>query len=135
VTPSAILVRKQLFEELGGFDESLPVCEDYDLWIRLAREHIVLLEPGRSVVKYGGHEDQLSRRYPAMDRFRVQALLKALAAEEDPRFRAALVAELRRKLEILIQGSRKRDRLAAASEYERILASLEDESCCNATGI
>lgn len=35
VLPS-VVVQRRLFERVGGFDESLPRCEDYDLWIRLA---------------------------------------------------------------------------------------------------
>jgi GT2 family glycosyltransferase len=34
---SNVLVRRELLEEVGGFDERLPPCEDWDLWIRLAR--------------------------------------------------------------------------------------------------
>ena len=36
LTTPTVLVRRDLFMELGGFDESLFYCEDYDLWIRLA---------------------------------------------------------------------------------------------------
>jgi glycosyltransferase involved in cell wall biosynthesis len=35
VTPS-VVVRRDLLEELGGYDETLRACEDYDLWLRLA---------------------------------------------------------------------------------------------------
>jgi hypothetical protein len=32
------LLSRQLFDEMGGFDETLRFCEDYDLWLRcLAR--------------------------------------------------------------------------------------------------
>lgn len=34
---SSVIVRRQLLEELGGFDLNQRVCEDYDLWLRLAR--------------------------------------------------------------------------------------------------
>ena len=37
VSPSSVLMRAALFEEVGGFDENLPACEDYDLWLRIAR--------------------------------------------------------------------------------------------------
>lgn len=33
---SNVIVRRRLLEELGGFDERLPPCEDWELWIRLA---------------------------------------------------------------------------------------------------
>jgi glycosyltransferase involved in cell wall biosynthesis len=31
-----VLAEKALVAEVGGFDESLPLCSDYDLWVRLA---------------------------------------------------------------------------------------------------
>ncbi len=129
VTPSAILMRKSLLEHLGGFDETLPACEDYDLWLRLAREHIVGLEPAPAVTKTGGHPDQLSRRYPAMDRFRVQALSKALEKETEPRYRAELAAMLRYKLAILIQGAEKRELHDELRHYRQLLASLPENHC------
>ncbi len=125
VTASALLVQKRLLEELGGFDEALPVCEDYDLWIRLARWHPVGLDPSPTVVKYGGHADQLSRRYPAMDRYRVLALLRALDAERDGGRAEALADALRAKLQILAAGSRHRDNRERTHLLERILASLD----------
>ena len=36
VATSSVLVRRQLFETVGGFNESLLRCHDLDLWIRLA---------------------------------------------------------------------------------------------------
>jgi len=30
------MIQKELFMATGGFDETLPTCEDYDLWLRLA---------------------------------------------------------------------------------------------------
>lgn len=124
ISPSAVMVRRTLLESLGGFDESLPVCEDYDLWIRIAREHVVGLEPSLSVIKHGGHEDQLSQRVPAMDSFRVRVLLKALEKEKDPGYRAELTRVLKEKLTILIQGSRKRRKFETFKEYAEILSAL-----------
>src|SRR3990167_6847794 len=76
ISPSAVMLQKTLFEETGGFDEALPACEDYDLWLRIAAEYPVGLIPKPHVVKYGGHADQRSREFPAMDRFRIYALKK-----------------------------------------------------------
>ncbi len=34
---SCVLVKKRCFERVGGFDESLPARQDYDLWMRLSK--------------------------------------------------------------------------------------------------
>jgi len=127
VTASALLVHRQLIDDLGGFDEELPVCEDYDLWIRMARWHPFGLDASPTVIKYGGHPDQLSRRYAAMDRFRVLSLLAALDAETDSGRAAALAGALRAKLGILLAGSRHRDNAERTRMLECILASLDSD--------
>ncbi len=120
VSPSAVLLHRALFESLGGFDESLPVCEDYDLWLRLGvREPLGLLDLPL-VVKRGGHADQLSRRHWGMDRFRVAALAKVLATNDlRGARRAAIVETVTQKCAVLAQGARRRGR---ADEAERYLA-------------
>jgi glycosyltransferase involved in cell wall biosynthesis len=126
VSPSAVLVKKDLLKQYGGFDESLPVCEDYDLWLRISRHYPVGLEPSLSVVKYGGHEDQLSKRYQAMDRFRVMSLWRILKNEPRKDFRQKLIPVLEEKLKILIRGYEKRNKLNDARECREILESLAD---------
>jgi len=118
VSPSAVMIRRSLFEESGGFDESLPVCEDYDLWLRLSLRVSIGLVPEPLVVKRGGHADQLSRRHWGMDRFRVAALARLLAAEPmDERRRAAAAEALGEKCVILAQGARRRGRDEEAERY------------------
>jgi len=118
------MIKRSLLDKTGGFDEDLTVCEDYDMWLRISRNHVVGLDPSLSVIKYGGHEDQLSKKYNAMDSYRVRALLKALQGENDPCYKRELVRELEKKLTILITGSRKRNKLDKCREYEHILASI-----------
>ncbi len=128
VSPSAVLLRRDLFVAAGGFDESLPVCEDYDLWLRLALRQRFGLVREPLMVKYGGHRDQLSRQYWGMDRFRVAALEKLLA---DPVLvgerRAAAVEVLERKCRVLAKGARRRGREADADGYERLIARYRDD--------
>ncbi len=108
ISPSAALIRRSLFDEVGHFDESLPACEDYDLWLRICSRYPVLYSPEALIRKYGGHEDQLSRKHWGMDRFRIRALDKILQQShlqgED---RQAALAMLRQKLAILLKGARK----------------------------
>jgi glycosyltransferase involved in cell wall biosynthesis len=122
VSPSAVLMRRDLFLAAGGFDESLPVCEDYDLWLRLgSRQRFGLVEEPL-VVKRGGHADQLSRRFWGMDRFRVAALAKLLASgtEIPAGHRAAAAGVLRRKCAILAAGARRRGRSEEAERYGQL---------------
>jgi glycosyltransferase involved in cell wall biosynthesis len=123
VSPSAVLLRRDLFERLGGFDESLPACEDYDLWLRIGRDTPVHLLPEALVVKRGGHADQLSRRFWGMDRFRVASLLRLLADDGfDGSRRTAALDVLQRKCEILAAGAARRGRVGEAQRYRRLAA-------------
>jgi glycosyltransferase involved in cell wall biosynthesis len=73
VSPSAVMIRRGLFDRVGYFDETLPMAEDYDLWLRVAAEYPVYLLPEPLVIKRGGHADQLSAT-PGIDRYRIRAL-------------------------------------------------------------
>lgn len=42
ISTSTIVARRDVLMEMGGFDISLPSCEDWDLWIRMARFHPIL---------------------------------------------------------------------------------------------
>lgn len=109
VSPSAVMMRRELFDHMGGFDEELPACEDYDLWLRISAHNLVYLIDEALVIKRGGHADQLSHRFWGMDRFRVAALSKLLDADVlTPRQRQLAEAMLVEKCRILAQGAKKR---------------------------
>lgn len=113
---SSALFRREIFDEVGRFDEELPACEDYDLGIRIAAKYPVHLLPKALIIKRGGHADQLSRKYWGMDRFRVKALEKALHLDLSPEQKRLVRQELRRKYQILAQGYEKRNKTAEAGE-------------------
>jgi GT2 family glycosyltransferase len=127
VSPSAVMMTKELFSRFGGFDERFPVCEDYDLWLRIAVEHLVPLIPKTLIIKRGGHEDQLSRSTWAMDRYRVVALQKLLRSSLEGTRQASALAVLRSKVAILAQGARKRGKEQEASDYEAMTAEFDRE--------
>jgi glycosyltransferase involved in cell wall biosynthesis len=129
VSPSAVMMTRELFESFGGFDESFPVCEDYELWLRIGAKFPVPLIADPLVVKYGGHADQLSRSTWGMDRYRVLALQKLLRSGclDAARWAAALDV-LGRKTAILAQGARRRGRAEEARGYEAILAEFNREN-------
>ena len=128
VSPSAVMMRRDLFMALGGFDEALPVCEDYDLWLRIAIDHQVALIPEPLVIKRGGHADQLSHSVWGMDRFRVIALQKLLRSDIGRARREAAVDVLRQKIRILAHGARKRGKEPEALAYEAMLTEFDKES-------
>ena len=130
ISPSAIMMRRTLWDRLGGFDATLPACEDYDLWLRLTAIVPVGFLPQRLVVKRGGHADQLSRRIPVLDRYRIQALEKALATPLPPEHRRAVLEQLVAKCRIVAQGARKRQHTDRWARYDA--KELQYRQCLNA---
>ena len=130
ISPSAVMLRRTLWDRLGGFDETLPACEDYDLWLRLTAIAPVGFLPERLVVKRGGHADQLSRRTPVLDRYRIQALEKALATPLPPEHRRAVLEQLVAKCHIVAQGARKRQHTDRWARYDA--KELQYRQCLNA---
>ena len=119
MSPSSIVIHRSIFEAVGMFNEALPACEDYDLWLRICSRYPVLYVDEPLVVKYGGHEDQLSSRIWGLDRFRIQALEKVLCdgslADDD---RESAAAMLLQKVDIYLTGARKRGKSSDVKEYE-----------------
>ena len=121
MSPSTVLLRRELFEVHGLFDETLPICEDYDLWLRLTAQHQVALLNEKLMTRHGGHADQLSLSEWGIDRYRVQSIIKILKTEKlSPEDRSAAIVVLRKKCEILINGFRKRGKLQEIERYEKI---------------
>lgn len=122
ISPSAALIHRSVFEHVGLFDESLPACEDYDLWLRVCARHEVHYIDEPLVIKHGGHADQLSRRYWGMDRFRIQALDRLLdSGILDREQRRAALAVLEKKIRIYSNGAEKRRRFEEAARYRSLL--------------
>ncbi len=118
ISPSSAVVARRVYEEVGPFDETMPVCEDYDMWLRIACRFPVLFVDKPLIIKQGGHPDQLSRRFEAMDSFRIKSLVKMLGSGMlAPKQQALTLAELQRKCAIYAQGAKKRGRLEEAAEY------------------
>ncbi len=120
VSPSAVMLRKSLFGEVGLFDENLPACEDYDMWLRISCQYPVGLIEEALIAKCGGHADQLSRM-PELDKYRIQALVKILGRNcLSPGQREAAHKMLVEKCRIYAGGCRKRGRLAEARYYDEL---------------
>jgi len=105
ISPSCVMFSRALWDELGPFDERLPACEDYSLWLRVGVRHPVGLVPEALTVKTGGHADQLSRRIIGLDLYRIYAMLDLLRSMElCAGQRALAVAALKEKVRRYVQG-------------------------------
>ena len=132
IAPSSALLHKSLFDEVGVFDESLEVCEDYDMWLRVACGHKIGLIDKKLITKYAGHDDQLSFKHWGMDRFRVEALEKLLMCEfisktlelESAKKEMA-VESLLKKYRVLLKGAIKYDKISDIKEYEEKIKYYE----------
>ena len=131
VSPSAVMMRKSLLDEVGLFDENLPACEDYDLWLRIAWKHPIDLIDRPLIVKRGGHADQLSRM-AELDKFRIQSICNLLDRNcLSPVQAESALSTLKTKCAIYAQGCRKRGRNDDAQYYEQ-LALRYDSQAANA---
>ncbi|MGD8894277.1 MAG: glycosyltransferase [Desulfobacterales bacterium] len=117
VSPSAVMIRASLFEKVGGFDETLPACEDYDLWLRISSRYPVYLIDTPLIIKRGGHNDQLSAS-PGLDKFRIASLKKIVTSDllSRTQYKAA-VKTLKEKCKIYAAGCLKRGREDEARYY------------------
>ncbi len=125
ISPSSAVIRRDVFTDIGLFNESLKACEDYDFWLRYcAREPVVFID--RPLVqKFGGHDDQLSRRTHALDRYRIRSLTLLLdSGVLDARQRRQASATLLDKTRIYKAGALKRGRYREAAQYASLAAKL-----------
>ena len=124
ISPSSSLIKKEVFEDVGLFDESLTVCEDYDLWLRITANYTILFLDRPLIKKYGGHADQLSRVPEGIEQYRIQSLEKILSMSilDQDQFLSAKDM-LIHKLKIYSQGLKKRNR---SKEFISIEKKIED---------
>ncbi len=120
VTPSAVMIHRRIFRHIGYFDTDLPVCEDYDLWLRVLVRYPIGLLDEPLVIRYAGHPDQLSAKHWGMDRWRVAAMEKHLEEDLPEDWKLALYQELIAKLQVLYQGAAKRDKSSAEIYRKKI---------------
>ena len=130
VSPSAVIIHKSVLDDVGLFNEGMPVCEDYDLWLRVAKKYQIGLMEELLIVKTGGHDDQLSRKYWGMDRFRVDSMERLLQEELADWQRELVLKQLVNKLEVLFLGREKRNGLpnifeSKLIEYKRMLKDAD----------
>ena len=128
ISPSAVVINREVFDEVGMFDECLAACEDYDLWLRITQRFEVGYVDKQLLVKYGGHSDQLSKSYAGMDRFRITALVKSLEQGVlTSTQRKSTIETLIKKTEIYLNGARKRRKRSEVNNLETLLERYRAE--------
>ena len=126
ISPSSALIHRSVFNDLGGFDESLKACEDYDFWLRYCAFEQTHFVNEQLTIKNGGHSDQLSQMYWGMDRFRIYSLEKLLKNRNLSRSKYQLaLTELILKLKILMNGSMKRGKKDFTDELNKKIIHFE----------
>ena len=122
ISPSSVLIKKNIFNQVGYFDEDLPVCEDYDLWLKICSKEEVLFIDQKLTLKYGGHNDQLSKSHWGMDRFRIKSIENlVLNYDLKPYQKHLAIFTLIKKIKIIINGAYKRKNYLIINEYEKKL--------------
>ena len=93
ISPSSVLFKKNILDKVGLFDESLPVCEDYDMWLKICSSE-------------------------GMDRFRIKSI-ENIIKNFDLTYNQKKQAkkELIKKLKIIINGAFKRNNLSIVNEF------------------
>lgn len=122
ISPSSAMMRRMLFSKVGLFDEALPVCEDYDFWLRVSLRFPIFFIDKKLIIKRGGHPDQLSHRSWGNDRYRVIALEKLLSDPLlKPGERGMVLEEMRKKCQILSKGFLKRGNELEGRYYQEVM--------------
>jgi glycosyltransferase involved in cell wall biosynthesis len=124
---STVMARRELFDKIGLFDENLPCCEDYDLWLRASVKLPFLFIDKPFTAKDGGRKDQVSRIYACgMDRFRIQSIKNLLEKNNlVGQQRESAFSELERKCRIYANGCLKHNKDKEAERYFNIIREFQ----------
>ncbi len=123
ISPSCVMFSRRFWEKIGPFDETLPACEDYDLWLRACLYYPVGLLPLPLVEKHGGRIDQLSLKIIGLDLYRIYSLIKIYRQGLEREKKEAVKKELAIKAGTYIRGCLKRGKW---EEAERIRDMVRD---------
>jgi len=113
---SGSLLRRSCLDSGAPFDENLPVCEEFDFWLRIGSRHLLgkLFEP----LQISGPSREV--REWGLERFRVYALEKAYQGGHlKATMRHCVAEELVRQCTLLVDGYRERDNQERANFYDR----------------
>lgn len=132
ISPSSVCIDRVIFDRYGLFDEQLPACEDYDLWLRITPFEKIGLIREKLITRNAGHPDQLSSTHQGMDRFRIYSILKLLDNSSDKLEESYIDAAIEtavKKSRILLKGAEKRGNIELANLLGRILSFIGSGNC------
>ncbi len=110
ISPSSVLLKKELFKKYGYFNTKFKVCEDYELWLRLSSSISIGYISEVLLKKNGGHNDQLSKKFWGIDRYRVKALEKIILKNNlNYQYKLEALKVLIKKINIILFGAIKRN--------------------------
>ena len=118
ISPSSVLINKNIFEEIGFFNENLVVCEDYELWLRICDQYKVFFIDEPLIIKYGGHQGQLSYSIDSIEFHRIKALEYLLSTSLSKENRDYTIQMLISKISIYLNGLIKRGKKHEIAVYE-----------------
>ena len=118
ISPSSVLINKNIFEEIGFFNENLVVCEDYELWLRICDQYKVFFIDEPLIIKYGGHQGQLSYSIDSIECHRIKALEYLLSTSLSKENRDYTIQMLISKINIYLNGLIKRGKKHEIAVYE-----------------
>ena len=117
---STLLIHKNVFNNIGLFDEHLKVCEDYDLWLRISKIYEIGYINKKLTTKYAGHKNQLSFSTFAIDIYRIQALEKHI----NTNYKEIIKKEIIKKCKILLAGAKKHNNKDILEKYKNKINEL-----------
>ena len=62
---SYVMVKKECFDRVGLFDKNFPVCQDLDMWIRVAKDYNFSFAK-KSLVRFRIHPEQQTKNHDLM---------------------------------------------------------------------
>ena len=74
---SSVLIKREVFENLGLLDESLENCHDWDMWLRISKEYLIF--PVREyLVRHREHQNRISFDNEKVFHYEKAVIAKAL---------------------------------------------------------
>ena len=134
ISPSTVVIHREVFDKIGKFDENFEFVEDYELWLRITSQYPIGFIREKLVVKTGGHPDQLSRRINGIEKYRIDALEKLiLKGNLKLEYLNESIEMYKKKCAIYISGCIKRgkqEEIDRIKERTRVLLSRVNGFVC-----